>query len=800
MSVRLLSNYLLGLCLSLPALSWAGEPEHGVDWDFINTYCMDCHNYEDFAGGLSFDTLVPENVVGEAEIWEEAVRKLRGRMMPPSGHEQPSQESVDEFVAELTGHLDEAAEHDYDPGTVVLHRLNRTEYENAIADILGLEIDATELLPRDDESDGFDNVANVLKISPTFLDQYISAARQLSIQAMGNPNATQDSKFYPGTADSIQNIHVDGLPLGTRGGMLVEHSFPVDGEYEFNLVDVVGGGYVWGVHDENRLIITIDGKKVFEQSVGGHEDLESIDVEQAAGFTEINNRFRGIRAKVSAGPHKVGVTFVGKSSAESNEMLHSHVPIAGMSVSVSAIDKGPRIVNFEIKGPLSREGVSATPSRDKILSCEPTSSTEEQTCAQEILSNIAKQAFRRPIESKDIAGAMSFYESGASQGGFEVGLQKGIMAILASPNFLYRVHTPPEGTEDGSSFMIPDNQLASRLSFFLWSSLPDEELLAVAEQGNLHEPVVLEQQVKRMLADPRAHSLVTNFAFQWLNIQGLDQVDSDTDLFPQYTEDLIVSFKQELSFFIGSIFEEDASISELLSADYTYLNERLALHYGINNVRGGRFRRVELEDSFRRGLLGKGAVLMTTSYADRTTPVIRGAYLMEKILGTPPAAPPPGVEAFPENAEGEQVLTVRERLAMHRENPSCSGCHGVMDPLGLALENFNAVGQWRDIDRDAGIAIDATGQLVDGTPLSGVDDLREALLDREDMFVQTFTEKLMTFALGRGVEYSDMPAVRKIVRNAKASDYQFSEIVLGIVNSDAFKMDSLANHEEVAGL
>jgi hypothetical protein len=774
--------------------SGTADPHSGLEanWQLLQDYCVKCHNATDWAGGVAFDILQPEAAAEDADMWEKAVRKLRGTLMPPPGNPQPDSAARLQFISSMERFLDSTAAGRASPGSVGLHRLNRTEYANAIEDILGLKIDPTELLPRDDKSDGFDNAADVLKVSPAFLEQYLSAARQVSIDAVGNPRARSQSVFYTGSPNANHYMHHEGLPLGTRGGMIIEHYFPADGEYEFTINGLVGAGYLWGVMDPYTLIITIDDERVFEEKLGGEDDLEAVDVEQAAGVARINDRFRNIRRPVKAGLHKVGITFRAKTAAESDEPLHLFVPVAGVGLHVNGNSDGPRISNVEIKGPLSTQGVSETPSRRKIFTCRPSSPAEEQPCAEQILSNIARKAFRRPVTSTDLEGAMAFYREGHAQGGFETGIQKGIMAILVSPKFLYRSHRPPASATAGQVFRIDDLDLASRLSFFLWSRPPDDELIRLGAEGKLHEPAVLEAQVRRMLADPRARALVTNFAFQWLNVPGLRLVEPDPNLFPQYSEDLIDAFERELELFIASIFEKDGSIVELLTANHTFVNERLALHYGIKSVRGGRFQRVELKESYRRGLLGKGAFLMATSYANRTTPVLRGAYVLEKFLGTPPGAPPPDVQAFVETQEGEKALTVRERLETHRNTPSCNNCHGVIDPLGIALENFNAIGQWREKDIDAGVGIDAAGQMADGTPLNGPDDLRNALVARADQFVQTFTEHLMTFALGRGLKYYDMPRVRAIVREAAKQDYRLSAIVLGIVNSDAFLMSEVA--------
>ena len=777
--------------LGLAALAaHAAVPANSVqaNWKLLDDYCVKCHNATDWAGGVAFDTLEPQSVAQDAETWEKAVRKLRGTMMPPPGKPQPDPAARQSLVSSLESALDRAAAAHPNPGTVVLHRLNRTEYANAIAEILDLKIDPTALLPRDDKADGFDNVADVLKVSPSFLEQYLTAARQVSVEAVGNPSARTTSRIFAGSLEAGQYVHLEGLPLGTRGGLLIETDLPADGDYELSINGLIGAGYVWGVMDTNTLIITVDDAKVFEKNLGGDEDLAAVDVEQAAGVGRINGRFRNIRTHMTAGPHRIGITYLEKTAAESNEILHGFNTVAGMSYNVNGNSDGPRIQSVELKGPLDVEGVSETPSRRKLFTCRPKSPAEELPCARQILAGVAQQAFRRPVTGGDLEGALAFYQEGRKQGGFDAGIQKGLLAILVSPKFLYRTHTPPPNTTAGSEFRIRDTDLASRLSFFLWSAPPDDELIRDAASGQLHQPQVLERQVRRMLADPRAHALVTNFAFQWLNVHGLQLVEPDPNLFPDYTPDLVEDFSHELELFLGETFEADRPVTALLTGDYTYVNERLALHYGIKGVRGGRFQRVVWPESARRGLLGKGAFLMATSYANRTTPVLRGAYILEKFLGTPPAAPPP-VPAFVETQEGGVALTVRERLEAHRSQPACLACHGVIDPLGLALENFNAVGQWREKDIDAGAAIDATGKMMDGTPLRGVDDLRKALLARTDQFVQTFTENLMTFGLGRTLRYYDMPAVRAIVRQAATQDYRLSSIILGIVNSDAFQMD-----------
>jgi Protein of unknown function (DUF1592)/Protein of unknown function (DUF1588)/Protein of unknown function (DUF1585)/Protein of unknown function (DUF1587)/Protein of unknown function (DUF1595) len=766
----------------------------GQKWQFVDKYCGNCHNSLDWAGGVAFDTMEKDNIAPDAKVWEEVARKLRGALMPPPGEAQPDAASRTSFMKTVEDALDRSATAG-NPGSVVLHRLNRPEYANAVKQLLDLDVNAESLLPRDDASSGFNNVADVLKISPSFLEQYLAAARQVSIEALGNPRARTQSTVYAGSAAALQYMHHEGLPLGTRGGLAIDHWFPADGEYEVTISGLVGGGYVWGVMDPFQLIVTVDGDRVFQGQVGGEEDLRAIDVQQAVGLGAIDDRFRNIKVRVPAGRHTIGVTYKQKTAAEQNEILHSWVPVAGMSQMVNGNSGGPRISNVEIKGPLKTDGVSDTPSRRRLFVCRPHSAAEESPCAQKILGRLAKVAFRRPVNADDLAGALEFYANGRKTGSFDDAIQKGVMAILASPKFLYRAHTPPADAGPGEVFALNDLDLASRLSFFLWAGPPDEELIDIAAAGRLKEPRTYEAQVRRMLADPKAKSLATNFAGQWLNVGGLDLVNPDTNLFPDYTEDLIPAFREELFEFVWSVLGEDRSVIDLMTADWTFLNERLAMHYGIKGIRGGEFRRVKLQESVRRGLLGKGAVLMATSYANRTSPVVRGAYVLEHLMGTPPAAPPPGVEGFKESQEGGEQLTVRHRLEMHRATKSCSSCHSIIDPVGLALENYNALGQWRQKDVDAGVGIDSGGKLADGTAVRGVEALRDYIAARPDLFVQVLTENLLTYSLGRSAQYYDMPLVRKIVRDAAAHDYRFSSLVMGIVTSPAFLTDRVPDQE-----
>jgi hypothetical protein len=749
-------------------------------WAFLSKYCSKCHNTEDWAGGIAFEAMSADDIPDDAETWEKAVRKLRGGLMPPAGNPRPEGQAVHSFVSWMENNLDHAASGRTEPGRVALHRLNRKEYANAVRDLLDVQMDAADLLPRDDARDGFDNVADALQVSPSFLDQYLAAARAVAITALGNVHARPVGTTYS-AGGGEQFFHQSGLPPGTRGGLAVTHAFPADGEYVINIANMAQAIWVYNMEFENHLVVTLDRRKVYETTIGGEEDMKAIDQRQDPAVDAINQRLKNIRFKTTAGPHEIGVTFLHRSFAESEDRLQPHVPGGGQ-------DHVLRVSSFEVRGPLNASGISDTPSRQRVFICRPNATAEETPCARKILQQLAERAFRRPTSEADVADLMKFYESGYRNGGFEDGIRQGLTALLADPEFLYRAELPPTGLMAGNIYRISDLELASRLSFFLWSSLPDDELLRAARNGELHDNPKLAVQVRRLLADPRSQTLATNFAFQWLNMAKLGEIQPDVALFPMLNGDVRKDFREELSLFVDSVFRENRSVMDLLSADYTFVNERVALLYGIRDVKGDRFRRVQLTDSKRFGLLGKGAVLMVTSYPNRTAPVLRGQFVLERLMGTPPHAPPPNVGALKENKDGAKALTVREMMALHRSAPSCNGCHGIMDPLGFALESFDAVGQLRTIDRFAGAAIDATGELPDGQVLKGPDDLRNALLQKPDQFVQTLTEKLMTYSLGRTLDYKDMPAVRAIVRSAAADNYRFETLVMNIVTSPEFQM------------
>jgi hypothetical protein len=783
---------LAGLVLVCVIAMPVPADEAAVHWTMLQQSCEKCHNATDWAGGIAFDTLTPDNLVADAEIWEKAVRKLRGHLMPPPGEQQPKGEAVRQFVSWMEGRLDAAAAKGPAPGNVGVHRLNRTEYARSIHSMLGLEVDVQTLLPKDVSSDGFDNIAAVLRTSPAFLEQYIGAARVVSRQAIGRVSGKSSTHEYRVPTYVDQSAHVDGLPLGTRGGFFVDFYFPADGEYAFNIRDFLwmGAGYVTKVDSRHDVILTIDGDRVFQASAGGPEDLKAVDQRQAAAADEMQARFNNIRTTVKAGQHRVGVAFIQRSFAESNSYLQ---PIAV----TPEMERVPRIPGLDISGPFKVTGLGDTVGRRHIFICRPATAAEELPCARRILAHLAQQAFRRPVNDDDLKAPMSFYTLGREEGDFESGIEGGLTAILSSTKFLFRaepVRMVAAATTSDTVTIAPldDLALASRLSFLLWSQVPDNTLLEAAGAGKLRDAEGTRAQIRRMLKDPRSASLVTNFAFQWLNIARIDVIEPTPELYPDFNINLREGLREEARLFLDSILRSDRSVLDLLASDQTFLNERVALHYGLKNIRGAQFRPVQLKDANRWGLLGKGALLMGTSYGNRTSPVLRGQFILDAILGTPPSSPPPAVQAFPETEVGKKVLGVRERLESHRANPSCNSCHGVIDPLGFALENFDVTGAWRTKDLEAGIVIDTGGTLADGTPVSSPDELRKALLSHPDQFVQALTEKLMTFALGRSLVYQDMPTVRAIVRRAAVQGNTFESLIQGIVDSPAFRMKEVA--------
>jgi hypothetical protein len=760
-----------------------GAPDPEAQLATIEQYCVGCHNDADYTADVSFDGMSAASIGEHAALYEKAVRKLRGRVMPPPGEPAPDDESVTELIAWLEGSLDTSAGNDHIPQDVVLHRLNRKEYQNAVRDLLDVEVDATMLLPDDDLAEGYDNIADALQVSPSFIEQYVIAARAVAVEAMGRPDARAGGWTFTAGPGS-QRAHVPGMPLGTRGGIFVEHNFPSDGEYVIDVADMVS--HIWGngMEFENPLVVTIDNEIIYETTVGGEDDMRHYDQINDGAFDRVNVRLKNIRFATTAGPHKVGVTFRRRTFAESDDRLKEFIPGGGQ-------DRMYTVSSFQILGPFNPTGLSSTRSRDRIFVCHPNEGADPSLCAEEIITTLATKAYRRPINEQDLGELLAYYRDGVDAGGFEEGIRSAVTGILASPYFLYRAERVPEGLAAGEIYAINDLELASKLSFFLWQSLPDDELLDVAVAGTLSEPEVLESQIDRMLADSRSITLASDFVHQWLDMKRIIDVVPDRDIFPYASGrgDPRDGYLTELTLFSDSIFRADRSVVDLLEADHTFINERIALHYGINTVKGAQFQRVTLDDSTRWGLLGKGAILMAAAYPNRTSPVLRGAFILEHIQGTPPATPPPNVEALNENEIGtSEAITVRELLTQHRSNPACSSCHSVMDPLGFALENFDATGAWRDRDRYASNDIDSRATLPDGTEITGPDDLREALLRNPEQFVQTFVEGLLVYGMGDTLEHYDMPTVRRIVDQSEADDYRFSTIVKGVIASDQFRL------------
>lgn len=748
----------------------------------LDKYCVTCHNQKLKTGGLMLDKLDVAHVGDGAETWEKVVRKIHGGTMPPLGMPRPDPATLGNFALSLETALDRAAVSQPEPGRASLHRLNRAEYANAVRDLLDLNVDVTALLPADDESNGFDNIADVLRVSPSLLEQYLSASRTVSSLAVGDRSVGPVSQAYQVPPDLAQAEHIEGLPLGTRGGILIHQNFPLNGEYEFSaylLRNIVG--YMTGLEYPHQFEITVDGVRVFLADVGGAEDNKMMDTNLGLAGNTIDARLR-VRVPVKAGPHEVGVTFVARDRSESVEPLQPFT----RNLDLQDMNGIPILNRVQITGPFDATGSGDTPSRRRIFTCHPANRSDELPCAKKILTTLARRAYRRPVNDADLEILLNFYQKGRSRGSFDTGIETALRLLLTDPKFLYRSEPDPATVAPGAIYRVSDLELASRLSFFLWSSIPDDELLNVAAQGKLKEPVVLRQQIKRMLADPKSEALVTNFASEWLFLRNLQSVNPAGEDFPNFDENLRRAFLKETELFVGSVIREDRNVLDLLNANYTFVNERLAKHYGIPNIYGSQFRRVTVTDDARRGLLGQGSILTVTSYPTRTSPVLRGKWILENILGTPPPPPPPNVPALKENDEGGKITTVRERLEEHRRNPACATCHRVMDPLGFSLDNFDAVGRWRS--KEDGLPIDASGQLADGTKINGVEDLRHALLEHPERFVSTLTEKLMTYALGRGLEYYDMPVVRGITRDAARDDDRFSSIVMGIVQSTPFEM------------
>ncbi len=782
------------LLLLLPLAALAAENDAAVHQDTVSNFCFDCHNAIDWEGQLALDLLDVSDVGPDAETWERVVNKLRGSMMPPPGQPRPNQETYFELVSFLEDELDEAAMQHPNPGRPGLYRLNRNQYAAVIRDLLGMDIDMAAILPPDTTSYGFDNIADVMNVSPTLLEGYLAAADRVSAIAVGDPEFPPEEANYTVSSMLSQDKHIDGFPLGTRGGISADHNFPLDGIYEINTHFLVNSlEVVKGLQFPHQFEVSIDGKRVHTATIGGIADYTLMLENGAASTESVENRAK-VRIAVPAGVHNVTVTFLEKTQAYEVDQLQPFDKNNFDPVYVGGIPSPARV---NIRGPFnSRAPSQLTKSREAIFSCYPDQVSQEQACAEEIISSLARKAYRRPVDDTEVGVLMDFYLEGReSKGTFDGGIQMALRRMLMSPNFLFRIERDHPDVAPGESFAINDLELASRLSFFLWSSIPDEELITLAANGQLSDPQVLERQVNRMLADDRANSIVENFAGQWLQLRNLDGATPDEIAFPNFDDNLRRAFVTETSMFFETIMREDKSVMELMTADYTYVNERLARHYDIPGVYGDHFRYVELNDPARGGLLGQGSILTVTSFAHRTSPVLRGKFVLDNILGTRASDPPDNVPALEENdAASLDQEALRQRLARHRADPACSSCHNIMDPIGLAMEKFDAVGRWRDLD-EGGLPIDSSGELANGTPIDGPTDLKNALTAQPELFVNTFANRMLTYAIGRGLEYYDMPTVRAIVDNTADDGYRFSAIVQEIVKSAPFLMKQAAGGE-----
>ncbi len=765
-----------------PAAAPDRAGEIAVHGALLQRYCLTCHTQRLVDRGtvpVELESADLANVPAQAEIWEKVIRKVRTGTMPPLGRPRPDAAAADRLAAWLETEIDGAAAASPNPGrTVPLHRLNRTEYQNAVRDLLDLEVDAAALVPADDQSYGFDNIAGVLKVSPTLLERYMNAARHISRLAVGASPMAPTGETFRIVSDLSQYGHRAGLPFGTRGGLSVSYNFPRDGEYDIELamLDLFAGA---PIREPHQLEVSVDGERV------ALFPLAPVDPErdQGAAYNTGPEDLR-VRVPVAAGPGTVTATFIRKTGALAESLRQ---PFDRPHGEGDYLLYAPHLGTLTITGPFDETGIEDTPARRRIFVCRPGNAAEEAPCARQILSALARRAYRRPVTGRDLAPLVAFYEQGRLAGGFEAGIERALRALLVSPDFLFRVVSDPPGAEPGTPYRLSGLELASRISFFLWSSLPDDELLAVAEAGGLDDPAVVEAQVRRMLADPRSEALASNFAGQWLRLRNISGALPSDVLFPDFGESLRQDFVRETELFFDSILREGRGVTDLLTADHTFLNERLARHYGVPGVYGSDFRRVSLADGNRRGLLGQGSILTVTSYPDRTSPVGRGKWVLENVLGTPPPPPPPNVPELEPAEDTGRVLAMRERMEQHRENPVCASCHRVMDPLGLALENFDAIGRWRG-HMPGGGAIDASGTMPDGTGFDGPAELRGLLVRDREQFATVVAEKLLIYALGRGIEYYDAPAVRRIVRGSAADDYGLASLVVGVVQSTPFQL------------
>ena len=766
--------------VSAPAASPATANHRAV----LDKYCVTCHNQRTKASDLALDVVDVGRPSTNGQIWEDVIRKLRARSMPPQGMPRPDEASYTALTTWLESELDRAGAAAPNPGRPLIRRLNRSEYANAVRDLVDLDVDVSSMLPPDDSAFGFDNIADMLGTSPALLERYLVAADRVSALAVGAPVAP-GSDVYRIRQDRSQDQHIEGLPLGSVGGLAVNHNFPLDGEYHFSLALYrTNLESIRGLEHPHQIEITIDGARVFIATVGGEVEKPEPGGPGRGGLSitdrsdAVDARLQ-VRVPVTAGPHTVGATFVRKIGEGSQRLR----PFLRSSAGTYDNTGRPHIETLTVAGPFKPTGPGNTPSRQRIFSCRPANRAQEEACATKIVSALSRRAFRRPVTKVEVARILEFYKTGREKGTFDTGIQLALRRILASPTFVFRVEQ--DGAfKPGTIHRVSDVELASRLSFFLWSSIPDEQLLDVAARGQFSQPAVLEREVKRMIADRRSNGFVSNFAGQWLHLRNLKTITPNHDEFPDFDDTLREAFQREAELFFDSIMREDHNVLDLLTANYTFVNERLAKHYGVPYVYGSQFRRVTLTDDARRGLLGKGALLMVTSRADRTAPVLRGKWILENVLGTPPPPPLPNVGPLPASSQ-DAPKTLRARMEAHRASPTCAGCHKLMDPLGFALENFDAIGGWRT--RESGVPLDASGVLADGTQVDGVVALRHALEARSDVFVRTLTEKLMIYAMGRGLQHYDMPVVREIARKAEKQNNRFSALIMGIVTSTPFQ-------------
>ena len=806
--IKLLRAILIGFAIAFAGtgfLEAAGqqaastEPSLSAERELLNRYCVTCHNERLQTAQLTLDTADVENVGANGDLWERVVRKLRARAMPPVGMPRPDEASYSALVEYLETKLDGEAEANPGPGRPSVQRLNRTEYANAVRDLLALEIDAESLLPQDNVGFGFDNVGDVLSVSPLLMERYVLAAERISRLAIGDAAVRPVAEQYEVPDEFLQDSRMsEDLPFGSRGGTAIHHRFPVDGEYVLNVrLHRNQDGYIRGLRKPHRLDVRLDGARIQLFQIGGEihgrsgplfsenqNPAFSGDPEQV-GYEFNADEILEVRFPAEAGTGLVQVAFL-KETVKPVGFLKPPLLLSDISHYKGG---DPAVESVTITGPFQAGGLGETPSRNRIFACYPNTLQEEEGCARTILATLARRAYRRPVAEEEIQDLLNLYIAGRRESGnFDRGIEMALQGILAGPEFLFRVEQDPPGTPPGSPYRLSDLELASRLSFFLWSSIPDEELLGLAESGRLQDPAVLERQARRMLADPRSRALVDNFAGQWLHLRNLIQVSPDPELFPDFDGELREAFRTETELLFESMLREDRPALELLEADYTFLNERLARHYGIPGVHGSHFRRVALPDESRRGLLGHGSVLTVTSYENRTSPVLRGKWVMENLLGMPPPPPPPDVPALEVRSQDGQSLTMRQAMEQHRANPVCASCHKLMDPIGFALEPFDAIGRGRTIYTENNDPIDASGTFLDGSDFQNTVEFRKVLLDKPEQLVHTITEKLLTYALGRGVEYTDMPAVRKIVRESAGDNFRWSSLILGIVDSIPFQM------------